>query len=193
MFCVTGCHWMSQGTMFCVTECHWMSLNIWSDNASCHWHVRWANVLCQWMSVSAATRLHRVWDTCSYFVWCGIICVVLSVQCVVLPNCTVWYRRSDTCSFFLFCVALPVLYSVVLSVWYCPAVQCGTDWVTHAAILPPFCRVNLALPPRPRHSVHNAMNCADNADTNMFTNTDTNTDTATDTNTNTHLGQSSVN
>ena len=102
---VTGCHWMS----FNVSECHWMSLNVsecqWMSLDVWQWHwmslnVRRDNVLCQWMSVSAATRLHRVWDTCSYFVWCGIICVVLSVQCVVLPSCTVWYRLSDTCSYF---------------------------------------------------------------------------------------------
>ena len=111
----------------------------------------------------------------------------MQLLCIYTLFTIVWYYLCGI-TYLYTCVVLPIC-----SVWYCPAEQCGTDWVTHAAILPPFCRVNLALPPRPRHSVHNAMNCADNTDTNMFTNTDTNTNTETETDTNTHLGQSSVN
>ena len=106
--------------MSCVTECQWMSLNVTRDNVTfcIVWYsvVRFPNpLLLKWLS-SQMGNLARYWGTHA------------------MSNVSECHKRQ-------------CLGSVNVSGCHseCQWVQseCGSGWVTHAAILPPFCRVNL--------------------------------------------------
>ena len=92
-----------------------------------------------WTSEVTLSMDAELSDTSSYFVLLFVPIFVFFWSIV----------RNHSKIFLYFCSLFPYFYIPICRI------LCGTGWVTHAAILPPFCPVNLA--PPPRHPVHHAL------------------------------------